>query len=143
MSRRRGRRRWPRWAEVAVSAAFALGSLTAGVWMASDIHVLASRGVVVPADVVAEHGGRDSWVEVEFTTLTGDRVRGETSNVKDLHGSRTLDIVYDSQDPSRLQAADWGFDYWLPGICIAGGALFTWLTVHTWRHGTPDWLRRD
>lgn len=149
MSRRRGRshrsglRRWPRWAEVAVCAAGAVGFLVAGTWQAYDIAVLASRGVVVQAEVLEEHGGRESYIRVEFTTAAGERVRGDTSNYKDLRGSALVDVVYDPRNPSRLQAADWGYDYVLPGILLAAGAVFSWLTIHTRRSGFPDWLRRD
>ena len=142
--RDRGRRRgWSRWAEVAVGAALTMGFLGAGAWQALDLYLLSSRGVVVQARMIEEHHGRYASIEVEFTTRSGELVRGETSNFTDGDLQNFPDIVYDPQDPSRFQSAAWGFDYVPPALLLAGGAVLGWITVHTWRHGPPDWLRRD
>lgn len=109
----------------------AVGFLVAGVWQAYDIHTLAARGVVVRADVVQERPGRHPVLEVEFTTTTGERVRAETSNYRDLQGAPTVSVVYDPRDPQRMQAADWGYDYWLPALCLAGSVAMVLYVVGT------------
>lgn len=135
------RRRWARWAELTIVAAAAVGFLVTGGWQAYDIYRLASRGVVAQATMIEEHtSGRDHWIEMEFTTRTGEQIRGQTSNYRDGDRTNLFDVVYDPDDPSRVQAADWGFDYWLPGVCLVLGSALAWLAVHARRHGFPDWI---
>ena len=118
----------------------AVGCLVTGVVMSYDVYRLATRGVEVQARFVAEHRGRPSSLEVEFTTAAGEVVRGETKNYTDRDRSNFVDIVYDPRRPSRFQAASWGFDYWLPGFWLVAGAAGAWVTARTWRRGLPAWL---
>lgn len=78
--------------------------------------VLTARGVVVWAALIQEHGGDDPWIEVEFTTAAGETVRADTSLYRLPDGAFHLDVVYDPQDPGRMQGADPGPDYILPGL---------------------------
>lgn len=135
------RRRWRRWVELTVVGAGAVGFLAAGGWQAYDVYRLSTRGVVVHATMIEEHdSGRDHWIEMEYTNRTGALVHGETSNFRDADRTNLFDVVYDPDDPTRVQAADWGFDYWLPGVCLVIGSALAGLTLHARRHGFPDWI---
>ena len=90
----------------------------------SNLYLLKHRGEVVTATVLDESGGRKSRIQVRFVTLAGETVTGETANYKHAEVGETVQVVYDRADPGRMQAADWGFDYWIPGLILGGGAGF-------------------
>ncbi|MFI6675519.1 DUF3592 domain-containing protein [Kribbella sp. NPDC050470] len=88
-----------------------------------DLYWLQRRGEVVSAAVLDESGGRTTRIEVRYVTLAGEVVTGETSNYEDAEVGGTIDVVYDRVDPSRMQAAAWGFDYWFPGVFLGGASV--------------------
>jgi hypothetical protein len=116
----------------------ALGFVVAAGWQTYDIRTLSSRGVLTTAAVVGESHGRDPRITVRFTTAAGEVVQADTANYKEpADPGDTIEIVYDPQDPHRLQAADWGYDYWLPAICLGGGVLVGAYTYGVWRGWLP------
>ncbi|MFI7064632.1 DUF3592 domain-containing protein [Kribbella sp. NPDC050124] len=88
-----------------------------------DLYWLQHRGEVVQATVLDEYGFRTARIEVRFVTRAGETVTGETANYVDAEVGRTIDVVYDREDPSRMQAADWGFDYWIPAAIFGAGTV--------------------
>jgi hypothetical protein len=65
-----------------------------------------------------------STITVRFVTSAGETVEGDTSNYLDAEVGKPIQVVYDPRMPGRMQAADWGFDYWLPGLWFAGTVFF-------------------
>ena len=92
----------------------------------SDLYLLKHRGEVVSATVLDESGGRNSHITVRYLTRAGQTVTGDTSNYFDGDVGETIQVVYDPEEPDRMQAADWGFDYWMPGV-IFGIAIVVFL----------------
>ncbi|WP_410789891.1 DUF3592 domain-containing protein [Kribbella sp. C-35] len=91
-----------------------------------DLYLLKHRGEVVSATVLDESNGKSSSITVRYRTLAGETVTEDTSNYEDADPGDTIQVVYDPKKPSRMQAADWGFDYWIPGVIlglIAAGFL--------------------
>jgi len=81
---------------------------------------------------------RNPRITVRFSTGDGDVVEADTANYKEpADPGDTVEIVYDPQDPYRLQAADWGYDYWLPAICLGGGVFVAARTYGLWRGRWP------
>ncbi|GAB2683773.1 DUF3592 domain-containing protein [Kribbella swartbergensis] len=99
-----------------------------------DLYLLQRRGVVVEAKVVDEYqAGRSAErIDVRFVTRDGLTVETSTSNYLEAETGKTIQVVYDPAEPTRLQAADYGFDYWLPGVFFGGSSLVM-LTIGTFR----------
>lgn len=96
-----------------------------GYLILSDLYLLEHRGEVVSATVLDKYSdGGGSRIEVRFVTRTGETVLGDTTNYVDAEVGETIQIVYDRENPGRMQAADYGFDYWLPGGIFGGVAVF-------------------
>lgn len=83
-------------AGVGVVVAMSAGFVAAAAVQAYDLHVLAERGVVVRADIITEHPGRPSRLEVEFRLQdanwrfgywagAADRRRGGVRGVRGVH----------------------------------------------------------
>jgi Protein of unknown function (DUF3592) len=106
---------------------------------AEDTYVLQHRGVVATGTVLHKNvplKGSTS-ITVRFVTAAGKTVKADTSNFLDAEVGQTIQVVYDPADPTRMQAADWGFDYWLPGIMFGGAlAMVAAAIFHFWRR--PD-----
>lgn len=100
---------------------------------------------MVQAEVLEEHGGRDSYIKVTFTTLAGKAVEGETSNyVEPVDPGDTIEVLYDPRDPMTFQARRWGTglgSYGLTYFLMAVGLGFLWCLGVIVRRGTPGWLR--
>ena len=106
---------------------------------AEDTYVLQHRGVVATGTVLHKNvplKGSTS-ITVRFVTASGKTVKADTSNFVDAEVGQTIQVVYDPADPNRMQAADWGFDYWLPAI-FGGGvlAMLAAALFHFWHR--PD-----
>jgi hypothetical protein len=88
--------------------------------MAEDTYWLSQRGEVVTATVLGEKsdGGRANTkrLMVRYTTLAGVQIDNDTTNYDEDKVGPTIDVVYDREDPVRMQAADWGTDYVSPGV---------------------------
>ena len=86
-----------------------------GRWTYHDLQVLEARGVTTNAQVDDYSTGKGAHVDVTFTTRSGERVQASTSNfsVEDIRASR-IEVVYDPEKPTRMQAAGYGFDPFLP-----------------------------
>src|SRR5436190_1067526 len=91
---------------------------------AHNLYLLKHRGEVVSATVLEESGGKSPHITVRYVTRSGETVTEDTSNYEDADPGETIQVVYDPEDPSRMQAADWGFDYWFPGILGLVAAVF-------------------
>jgi hypothetical protein len=109
-----------------------LGCLVAAIILAGvgyaeveDTYLLQHRGVVVTGTVLRKNvpfRGSTS-ITVRFATATGKTVKADTSNFENAEVGQTIQVVYDPVDPTRMQAVDWGFDYWIPATLFGGGAL--------------------
>lgn len=80
--------------------------------------------------------GRHARLDVRYTTKAGQTVEDSTSNfVEDTVGG-TVEVVYDPEEPTRMQAADPGFDYLLPGLLgVAGVAALAAAGNQFYRRG--------
>ncbi|TDD58273.1 hypothetical protein E1263_19860 [Kribbella antibiotica] len=91
-----------------------------------DLYWLRHRGEVVTGTVVDRAGGRSPWIEVRYVTRAGETVTERTSN-GDAELGRSIEVIYDREDPERMQANDWGLGYWFPalffGAATAGFAI--------------------
>jgi hypothetical protein len=63
-----------------------------------------------------KRGHRRARAVRTYTTLAGKKINNETSNYQQAEVGKPIQIVYDREDPERMQAADWGPDYLAPGI---------------------------
>lgn len=107
-----------------------------------DAVTLRDHGVRAPAVVTAVHGGRDSYVTLEFTTATGEDVTADVGNYRWSPSPKVGDtptVIYDPRDPSGLVAdARQGPDFFVVWLIAAGGvfaAVMWWLTFT----GRIDW----
>jgi hypothetical protein len=90
-----------------------------------DAYWLERRGEVVTATIVREDDPDEragSYVDVRFTTRTGRVVEAETEVDDEVEVGQTIQVVYDRENPLRMQTADSPLDYSL-GFILAGGAL--------------------
>ncbi|MEU4608471.1 DUF3592 domain-containing protein [Kribbella sp. NPDC023972] len=106
----------------------------AGYAEVEDMYWLQRRGEVVTATVVDEYssGRSGERIDVRFVTRDGRTVETDTSNYLDAEAGTTIQVIYDPVEPTRLQAADYGFDYWLPGVFFGSGSLLM-LTIAVFR----------
>ncbi|WP_133785149.1 DUF3592 domain-containing protein [Kribbella sp. VKM Ac-2571] len=112
--------------EGALSLVAAAVFIGVGYFEIHDLYLLKHRGEVVSGTVLEESGGRTEYITVKYRTLAGETVTEDTSNYEDADPGDTIQVVYDPKKPSRMQAADFGFDYWIPGVIlglIAAGFL--------------------
>jgi hypothetical protein len=93
-------------------------------YQAHDLHWLRERGEVVPAVVLDKDGGKTETITVRYVTAAGQTIVGETSNFLEADKGQTIDVVYDREDPYRMQSADYGTDYLGP-ILFGVVALLT------------------
>ncbi|GAB3934744.1 hypothetical protein GCM10029976_044130 [Kribbella albertanoniae] len=99
----------------------ALGFVVAACVQSADVYFLRERGVVVTGTVLKEHDTRkSSWVEVRYVTLAGDEIVNDTSRYKSAEVGQPIDVIYDRQNPERMQAADWGLGYGF-NLLVFGG----------------------
>ena len=99
-----------------------------GYFQIHDLYLLQHRGEVVSGTVLHESDGRTPYITVRYRTRAGETVTSDTSNYEDADPGDTIQVVYDPLDPTRMQAADWGFDYWIPGG-ILGVFVLVFLVV--------------
>ncbi|GAB3824054.1 DUF3592 domain-containing protein [Kribbella italica] len=99
-------------------------ALAFGCWLARDVYYLQHRGEVVPATVLHKTNGKNERIDVRYTTKAGETIEDSTTNFVDATVGGTIDVVYDPQEPTRMQATDWGYDYVLPGLVGAFGIGF-------------------
>ncbi|GAA1529300.1 DUF3592 domain-containing protein [Kribbella lupini] len=132
----RSRRRWHWDLDGLITLAFAVAVLAFGVWVGSDTYLLQHRGEVVPATVLDIGSGKHPKIEVRYTTQAGQTVEDSTGNYDQATAGSTIDVVYDSRHPTRMQAADYGFDYVLPSLTGALGAgLLAYASTQFYRRG--------
>nr|WP_238355715.1 DUF3592 domain-containing protein [Kribbella sandramycini] len=99
----------------------------------NDLYWLRQRGEVVTGTVVDRVDGRSPSIEVRYTTRAGETVTEDTSNAYDMDKIRVgaqLDVIYDPEQPDRMQAADFSRSYGWPviifgvfSLAAAGGGL--------------------
>ncbi len=118
----RGRRRWD--FDVVLYLVVGCVAVAFAFWLARDVYYLQHRGEVVPATVLDMTDGKNERIKVRYTTKAGETIEDSTANFVDATVGGTIDVVYDPQEPTRMQATDWGFDYVLPGIVAAFGVVF-------------------
>ncbi|ONI78426.1 hypothetical protein BWI15_00690 [Kribbella sp. ALI-6-A] len=117
----RSRRRWHWDGDGLITLLFAIGVLAFAFWVGRDTYLLQHRGEVVPATVLDLSTGKNARIEVRYTTKAGQTVQDSTSNFDEATVGGTVEVVYDPEEPTRMQATDWGFDYVLPGLLGAVG----------------------
>lgn len=117
----RRRRRWRFDLESVMCLVAAVVLIVIAYYELEDMYLLQHRGQVVSATVLEESGGKHPRITVRYTTVAGEVVTGDTSNYVDADAGQTIQVVYDPERPSRMQAADWGFDYWIP--CVMFGLV--------------------
>jgi hypothetical protein len=98
-----------------------------------DIYTLAHRSEVVKGTVIGKRIGwrRPTEIEIKFITRSGETVVAGTwhfdhePNVGD-----QIQVEYDPHEPTLIQGADWGHNYWLPliffggaGVVVVGGVV--------------------
>ncbi|GAB2570519.1 DUF3592 domain-containing protein [Kribbella endophytica] len=131
-----GRRRWHWDVDGLITLVFAVAVLTFGVWVGRDTYFLQQRGEVVPATVLDVGSGKHPKIEVRYTTKGGQTVQDGTTNYDQATAGGTIDVVYDPRKPTRMQAADYGFDYVLPGLAGAlGVGLLAYAGTQFYRRG--------
>ncbi|TCO33652.1 hypothetical protein EV652_103654 [Kribbella steppae] len=103
-----------------------------------DNRVLERRGEVVAAIVVHEETGRSPLIEVRFVTRDGRTVETTTENYQEAEVGKTIQLIYDPLDPTRLQSTDWGYDNRTPAIAFGGGALAALIVALSRFWSRPD-----
>lgn len=104
---------------------FAVGVLVLGTVETLDIYWLKQRGEVVTATVVEVHHGRkSSSIDVRYQTKAGETIEDNTSNFNTAPTGQHIPVIYDRENPHRMQAADWGLNYWPEAIWFAMGLGF-------------------
>ena len=88
-----------------------------------DTYLLDQRGVVVTATVLDKYEGRSKSIDVRYLTATGTTVENDTAKFLDAEIGDQIQVIYDPENPDRMQAVDWGFDYLIGCIWLVG-ALF-------------------
>jgi hypothetical protein len=98
-----------------------------------DIYTLAHRSEVVTGTVIDKRTGWRGPTEIgiKFITRSGETVVADTwrfdhePNVGD-----QIQVEYDPHEPTLIQGADWGHDYWLTliffggaGVVVVGGVV--------------------
>lgn len=99
---------------------------TIGTFMLQDLYWLDRRGEVVTATVLDESSGKNPSITVRYVTRAGQTIENDTSNYYEAKVGGTIDVLYDREDPYRMQAADYGTDPWLQ-IVFFGGAMLVLL----------------
>ena len=132
----RGKRRFRLGAEGAGCLLGAVVLAGIGAVQLSDLYSLDHGGVVTTATVLHEETPwrGASTITVRFVTSAGETVEGDTSNYLDAEVGKPIQVVYDPRMPGRMQAADWGFDYWVHGLWFAGTVF---LLFFAWRELWP------
>ncbi|MEV6282493.1 DUF3592 domain-containing protein [Kribbella sp. NPDC051770] len=134
--RPQGPRRWHWDPDGLITLAFAFAVLAFGLWVGRDTYYLQQRGEIVPATVLSIGSGKSPEIEVRYVTKAGQTVEDGTRNYDEAATGGTIDVIYDPQDPKRMQAADYGFDYVLPGLTGALGiGLLVYATTQFYRRG--------
>jgi hypothetical protein len=121
----RAKHRWHFDLERVGSLVAAVVTAYVGYLMVSDLYLLDHRGEVVDAIVLdkrPERGG--PRIDVRYVTLTGETITNDTTNFLDAEVGQTIQVVYDPENPHRMQSADYGFDYWMSAVFFGGAAVF-------------------
>lgn len=108
-----------------ICLAAAIFCVVFGVVEVRDLYLLDHRGEVVTGKVVDLRLGKHPTLKVEYVTRAGQTVVEETKNFHDVWAGQSVDVIYDPKNPHRMQTADYGFDYWKPGLLLIGTAFFT------------------
>lgn len=104
------------------------GMLTVGgVVSAWDTYWLAERGVVATATVLDERpsGKRSTKIDVRFVTQGGQTVETATEHYYGAEVGRQIEILYDPENPKRMQAVNWGLDYQIAMVWLSSALIFT------------------
>jgi hypothetical protein len=125
-------------------AAIALGCGGGAIDTHAQAVALRDHGIHTTAVVTQTHGGRDSYVVLDFTTRDGQRVTARVGNYDWRSTPRIGDqptILYDPADPEgNVADTRLGPDFvesWLLGIAAVVAALVSALTYT----GRIDWWR--
>jgi hypothetical protein len=99
----------------------------------TEVYTLAHRSEVVTGTVIDKQSSLRRprpTITVKFVTRSGRTVVGETwrFETEPEVGDR-IPVEDDPQDPTVMQAADWGHDYWLELIFFGAAALVVALGV--------------
>jgi hypothetical protein len=125
-ARKRGRLRF-RFDLESVMCLVAAGLMAAiGAFMVRDLYWLDRRGEVVTATVLDESSRKNPSITVRYVTRAGQTIENDTSNYYEAKVGGTIDVLYDREDPYRMQAADYGTDPWVQ-IVIFGGVTLVFL----------------
>ncbi|MET7279177.1 DUF3592 domain-containing protein [Kribbella sp. NPDC005582] len=116
-------RRWKvTWEGIAcLIAALVFGAI--GTVQIEDLYWLRHRGEVVTGTVVDRVDGRRPSIEVRYTTLAGETFTEYTSNGEGAVGE-SVEVIYDREEPTRMQTEDWGLGYGLPGVFCGVSVVF-------------------
>ncbi|MGZ0148437.1 DUF3592 domain-containing protein [Kribbella sp. WER1] len=126
----------PRFERRVRSTAFLLAALVftaIAYFQVHDTYLLKQRGEQVSGLVVHVHDGRSPYITVRYRTLGGDTITSDTSRYDAADPGETIDVVYDRKEPTRVQAADYGFDYWMAGVLAVIALGFLGLGVAGFR----------
>lgn len=106
---------------------FAVILAVGGVVAAWDTYLLDQRGVVTTATVLAERSGGKGMpkIDVRFVTAAGQTVETHTEHYLSAEVGREIEVLYDPENPDRLQAANWDLDYQIVAVWLGGSLLFT------------------
>ncbi len=94
-----------------------------GTFMLQDLYWLDRRGEVVTATVLDESSGKNPSITVRYVTRAGQTIENDTSNYDEAKVGGTIDVLYDREDPYRMQAADYGTDPWALIVIFGGVTL--------------------
>jgi hypothetical protein len=124
--RKRGRLRFQFDLESVMCLVAAVVMAAIGTFMLQDLYWLDRRGEVVTATVLDESSGKNPSITVRYVTRAGETIENDTSNYFEAKVGGTIDVLYDREDPYRMQAADYGTDPWVQ-IAIFGGVTLLFL----------------
>ena len=107
--------------ESVMSLVAAVVMATVGTFMLQDLYWLERRGEVVTATVLDESSGKNPYITVRYVTRAGQTIENDTSNYFEATVGGTIDVLYDREDPYRMQAADYGTEPW--ALVVVSGAV--------------------
>lgn len=102
------------------SGLLAVGGVAAG-W---DTYCLDQRGVVVDATVVGERTGKKARIDVRYVTRGGETIEKRVANLRAAEVGDDIQVLYDPQNPRRMQPTDWGLSYNRVALWFAGAIGF-------------------
>ena len=132
------------WVAVLLGGAVLFGGF--GWTQVSDVYWLGQRGEVVTATVLAVDqpapGRGRRWIDLQYVTRAGETVVQRTSRFRrDRAIPQQVEVVYDREQPRRVQTADRGLNYAFPlafYVTVTTALLAAAVVRLLWKHAEPS-----